>query len=131
MNKLDLAWETTTLKGIKQYLSFINPLATTKLSPMEIEVLSAYLFIDHQYRTLPKEVRNSILFSKETKKKIVKFLNTSIDAFNNTVSSLYKKGYLGKEGRLKAKIPFNQDGQIVVTLAIKLKEEKTENFMND
>lgn len=127
---LDLDWETTSLKGIKQYLSFINPLAITKLSPMEIEVLSAYLYVNHLYRTFPKEVRDTLLFSKETRKKMVKFLNTSGDAFNNTISSLYKKDYLSKDGRLKARVPLNEKGEIIINLTIKLKEDSSENFMN-
>lgn len=131
MDKLDLKWEATTLKGIKQYLSFINPLVKTKLSPMEIDVLSAFLYVNHQYRKFPKEMRNTLLFSRETKKKMVKHLNTSVDAFNNTISSLYKKEYLSKEGKLKAGIPFNEEGKIVVHLAISLTEDKSENFMND
>lgn len=128
--KLDLSWEVSTLKGIKQYLSFINPLAKAKLSPMEIEVLSAYLYINYIYKEFPKEMRDTLMFSKDTRKKMVKFLNTSGDAFNNTISSLYKKGYLSKNGRLTARIPFNEKNEIVINLSIKVKDDPSENFMN-
>ena len=131
MDKLNLEWEASALKGIKQYLSFINPITKEKLSPMEIEVLASYLYVNHIYRSFPKEVRDTLLFSKETRRKMVKFLNTSGDAFNNTISSLYKKGYLDKAGKLKARVPFNEKGEIVINLTIKVKEDATENFMND
>jgi hypothetical protein len=131
MDKLNLQWEVTELKGIKQYLHFMNPLASTKLSPMEVEVLSAYLYVNNLYKDFPKEVRDTMLFSKDTRKKMVKFLDTSGDAFNNTISSLYRKGYLSKEGKLKSFVPLNDKNEIEINLKIKLKPDATENFMND
>ncbi len=127
-----LSWKAPTIKAFKQYLNFINPLVgSKKLCPMEINVLADFIYLDNLYKDIPKEVRNTILFSKETRKKIITHLGTSKDALNNVISSLYKKGYLSKDGKLLAHILINKNNEIRITLAITLITDTKDNFMLD
>lgn len=127
---LNFTWQASTIRAIKQYLSFINPLIKDKLSPMEINVLADFIYLDVLYKSYPKEAREIIIFSKETRKKITSHLETTKDALNNTVSSLYKKGYLSRDGKLLAKIPI-ENNQIKIGLTIDVVNDPKDNFMLD
>lgn len=124
---LVLPWSSSILKAFKQYLHLLNPLTNKKMTPAEIDVLACLLFVDFKYREYPEEIRNSILFSKETRKKIIKYLKISPYSLNNVFSSLYKKEYLLK-GKLKARIPV-KNNQIKVKFEITLIDDPKENLL--
>lgn len=130
-DEVHMPWKANTLKAIKQYLHFINPLVRTKLSPLEINVLGDILYLDNLYKDVPREIRNTVIFSTETRKKIVKHLETSKEALNNVISSLYKKKYISKDGKLLVKVPINKNNEIKVVLTISLQDDPKDNFMMD
>lgn len=131
MDKLNINWKTSTLKGFKQYLHIVNPiLGDKKLSPQEIEVLSCYIYLDNYYKHLPVETKNTIVFSKNTKLKIKKELKSSSDSINNVISSLYKKGYISKDKKLLVKIPL-KDNKIEISFSITISDEGENNLIKD
>lgn len=130
-DEVHMPWKTNTLKAIKQYLHFINPLVKTKLSPLEINILGDILYLDNLYKDIPREIRNSVIFSPDTRRKIATHLETSKDAFNNVISSLYKKKYISKDGKLLVKVPINKNNEIKVVLTISLIDDPKDNFMID
>ena len=129
LERLDFKWESSPYKALREYLHIVNPtLGAKKLTPQEIEVLGAYVYLDYEYRHLPKETRNSILFSKTTKKKIINRLKTTNDAMNNIISSLYKKKFISKDKRLLIMIPF--DGRSInISYKISMSDEKDEALL--
>lgn len=127
-------WETNPHKALRQYLSLVNPiLGKTRLTPQEIEVLGSYLYVDYLHRDLPLDTRNAITFSKDTKDKIIRRLKTTKDAFNNVLSSLYRKNYISKNKKLIVRIPLSTDKEgnvsINISYSIRLNNERDEEFL--
>jgi len=85
----------------KQYLNLINPiLGTNKLTSTEIEVFSRFLLIKTMYFHLEPEVLSTLLFHKDTKKRIRESIKqdttivVSEASFNNILSTLRKKKFI-------------------------------------
>lgn len=114
---------TDISKIFKQYLYLINGLLSKekKLNKVEIEILDKLLYIDHLYKDQPKDRRDKILFHSETKNRIRESLdNLSRASFDNTLSSLRKKGMIvGKS--LKINIPL-VDNKIEIGFKLDLNE---------
>ena len=122
----DFSWKTTPHKAFIQYLHIINPLlGDKKLTNQEIEVLGAYIYIDYEYRHLPENTRNAIIFSRYSKRKLVEKLKSTNDSINNIISSLYRKGYLSKDKKLLTVVPLKED-KISISYKTSLTEDKDE-----
>lgn len=96
-------------KIFRQYLTIVNPtLGANKLKPIEVDVLAKLLYIDDLYGHLSKELRDSILFTQETKKRIRQSLsNMSEASFNNVMLKLRRKKMITKNSLL-AKVPLDK-----------------------
>jgi hypothetical protein len=83
----------------------INPtIGDSKLSNTEIEVLSRLLLVDYLYKDLPQSDKNLLLFHSKTRNQILLDIastnpNFSKAVFNNTITSLKKKGFLSGDKR--------------------------------
>lgn len=122
-NKLELNIESTPVKAFEQYLSLVNPIVPDKLKPFEIRILACLMYFNHMNRNLSIDDRNSIVFSKETKRRICRKLVISEDAVNNVMSSLYRKKYLSKNRKFRVFMPF--DGKrINLSYSIGIIEER-------
>lgn len=112
----------------KQYLTILNSiLVDSKLSPIEIEVLSNLLTVNTMYQHRGEDVANKITFHQETKirirTKISEDLKSvfSVQSFNNIMMKLRKKGFITTT-EIKHKIPFTKDG-VNIVFNLKLKNE--------
>jgi hypothetical protein len=83
-------------------------LGANKLKPIEVDILAKLLYIDDLYGHLSKELRDSILFTQETKKRIRQSLhNMSEASFNNVMLKLRRKKMITKNSLL-AKVPLDK-----------------------
>lgn len=102
---MNIPIKTTKEKLFKYYLMLINPtIGDSKLSNTEIEVLSRLLLIDYLYKDLPQSDKNLLLFHSKTRNQILLDIasnnpNFSKAVFNNTITSLKKKGFLSGDKR--------------------------------
>lgn len=107
----------------KQYLVIMNSLISSKkkLTELEIEVLSKFLYIDYLYKDLPKDKRDLILFNKITKDKIrTEIHNISTHSLNNALSKLRSKGMISINSLL-VRTPI-KNNQIELTFKLEIKE---------
>lgn len=125
-DKLEFNIGGQSLRAFEQYLTLMNPLIPVKLKALEIKVLSCFMYFDYTNRNLPKDKRDIILFSKDTKKRICRKLVISEDAVNNVISSLYKKKYLSKDKKFTTRMP--QGNKIVINFNINISDEVDENL---
>lgn len=93
------------LKFFMQYLTLINPMY--KLAPKEIEVLAYLLYLDYQYKSIPVEARNKIIFDYDSKVLISNEFNISLAIVNNVFTSLRKKTFNKQSFILGKKLNFN------------------------
>jgi hypothetical protein len=114
----------------KQYLTILNSiLVDSKLSPIEIEVLSNLLTVNTMYQHRGEDVANKITFHQETKirirTKISEDLKSvfSVQSFNNIMMKLRKKGFITTT-EIKHKIPFTKGG-VTIIFNLNLKNEST------
>jgi len=118
---------TTKDRLFKQYLTILNSVLTKnqKLTILEIEVMSKFLFIKDLYNRLGSELSNKICFHKETKKRIIisikeeSNIQISINSLNNIILSLRKKGFL-KERRVEHIPVFTKEGNIELVFNLNL-----------
>lgn len=126
-DKLELNITSNPLQAFEQYLSLVNPIVPDKLKPLEMKVLSIFMYINYTNRELSKDKRDLIIFSKDTKRRICRKLVISEDAVNNVISSLYKKKYLSKDKKYKVFMPFDGE-KINLIYRIKLTNELDTNL---
>lgn len=114
-------------KIFEQYLHIINPvLNKSKLSEIDIKVLSKLLQIQCMYAHLGDEICNAIIFNKDTKKKIREAISKELvctfteSSYNNSLLRLRKKGFIDKD-KIVHKAPY-KDKQITITYSITLAE---------
>ena len=112
----------------KQYLTILNSiLVDSKLSPIEIEVLSNLLTVNTMYQHKGEDIANKITFHTETKirirTKISEDLKSvfSVQSFNNVMKKLRDKGFITTT-EIKHKVPFNTDG-VTIVFNLNLKNE--------
>ena len=106
----------------KQYLTIVNVVLSKekRLTNIELDVLSKMLYINHLYKHLDKDKRNTIIFHKNTKIKIRESLqNMSDNSFKNVLVNLRKKGFIDYNV-LKIDLPLEDN---VVDIQFKLKVE--------
>lgn len=121
--KIEYNIESSPVKAFEQYLALVNPIVPDKLKPLEIRVLALFMYFNHINKELSQDLRNIIIFSKETKKRICRKLVISEDAVNNVMSSLYRKKYLSKERKFKVFMPID-NGRIILNYGIKITDER-------
>lgn len=88
------------LQQIENFLSVttkITPDTAKRLSPKEISILSAILYIDIKNQKINTTKRDLYLFSTKVRKKLQDVTETKELHFNNIMSMLRKKGYITKE----------------------------------
>lgn len=104
--------------NIKKDLHFfifskLNELRHWDLTPGDVKIL-AYLFnIDYDMKVSGEvkkyEDRMKLLFSQETKNRIMQDLGVSYNTFNNCLTRLRKKDWISKDNTIDEKFLFNLD----------------------
>ena len=74
----------------RYFVELLNPIV--KLRKRELDVWAQLLYYNNEYKGLGEEIRFKMVFDYETKSKIAKDLNISMDVLNNNLSELRKKG---------------------------------------
>lgn len=126
-DKFELNITSEPLKAFEQYLSLVNPIVPDKLKPLEMKVLACLMYVDYTNKTLTRDKRDVIIFSKDTKKRICRKLVISEDAVNNVMSSLYKKKYISKDKKFKVFMPFDGE-RINLIYRIKILDKLDDNM---
>lgn len=102
--------------NIKKDLHFyifkqLNELLNWGATPSDIKILAELYNTDFEMintgNVKTYEDRMAILFSSETKKKIMKYLNMSYNTFNNSLSKLRKKDLVNENNTIDEKRLFN------------------------
>ena len=73
----------------RYYVELINPII--KLRKRELDVLAKLMYYNNEYKDLEESIRFKIVFDYDTKVKIAKELNISLDVLNNNFSELRNK----------------------------------------
>ena len=114
-------------KIFERYLQVINPvLGKSKLSEIDIKVLSKILQIQCMYTHLGNDACNAIIFNKDTKKRIREVISKELivtfteSSYNNALMRLRKKGFL-KLDTVVHKAPY-KDKKIVITYNLEIAE---------
>lgn len=106
--------------------SYLNDLRHWGITPSDIKILSELYNYDYDMASTGSvkkyEDRMAILFSTETKNKIMQDLNMSYNTFNNSLSKLRKKGLINQDNSIDERRLFNLDKESF-TFTIELKNE--------
>jgi|32_taG_2_1085360.scaffolds.fasta_scaffold29183_1 hypothetical protein len=73
----------------RYYVELINPII--KLRKRELDVLARLMYYNNEYKDLKEDIRFKIVFDYDTKVKIAKELDISLDVLNNNFSELRNK----------------------------------------
>tara|TARA_R110000751_G_C13785448_1_gene481497 strand:+ start:86 stop:469 length:384 start_codon:yes stop_codon:yes gene_type:complete len=73
----------------RYYVELINPII--KLRKRELDVLAKLMYYNNEYKDLKEDIRFKIVFDYDTKIKIAKELDISLDVLNNNFSELRNK----------------------------------------
>lgn len=90
---------TDNSKIYEQYLTFLNPFLN--LTPNEIKVLAAVLFLYRETEGGKEEFRWGYVFSTEGKARLKDFTEMNANQINLTLSSMSKKQMLGEDILIK------------------------------
>lgn len=90
-----------------ELFSFLNNLRNWGLTQSDLKVLSE-LYNIYSEMHISQDIKNyedrmAILFSSETKKKIMGKLSMSYNTFNNSLSKLRKKGFVNEDNTIEVK----------------------------
>jgi len=108
----------------------LNELRRWGITSSDVKILSELYNKDYEIATLNKienfKDRMTILFSKETKDKIISDLNMSYNTFNNSLTKLRKKGLLEKDNSLNERLLFDL-GKNTFSFIIEFQDGETSN----
>lgn len=87
-------------KGAERFYTMLTLFAPFKpfnaLNNRERQVLSELLYIDHELRQLDEKKRDRLIFDYDTRREISHKLGVTTNSVYNIMSSLKKKGFIGK-----------------------------------
>jgi len=105
----------------------LNELRHWGITLSDVKILAELYNKDYDIVTQNKienyKDRMTILFSKETKDKIISDLNMSYNTFNNSLTKLRKKGLLEKDNSLNEKLLFDL-GKNTFSFIIEFQDEE-------
>lgn len=91
-----MTYDVTLPKSMEALVSVLNVMISPRLSEREIQLLSAILVLNMEYRSLPVEKRMAFILSTSTKKELSKSLKMKIPQLSNYLKSLNTKKYFGE-----------------------------------
>lgn len=103
------------VKGSDRFLLMLKMFAPFKpystLSNRECQVLSEMLHVDNELKKLDIEKRDRLIFDYDTRREIAHKLGLSTNSVYNIMSSLKKKGFIGK-GTLNRRLEYTNEIKI-------------------
>jgi len=117
-----------------QVFSYLNELRSWGILPGDLKILSElynYLFVlSNNNHIKDFKDKMNLLFSSEYKKEIMEKLGMSYNTFNNGLSRLRKKGFIGKNNILNEKLLLNLNKQEFSFTIQYLSEEEYQRLTN-
>ena len=121
---MEIPITTNIEKFYKQLMGVLSVYAPlNKLCSRELNVLIEFMILNYKFRDVPENVRSVVMFSKEEKEGICKRLKLTMNAFNNYLSLIRKKGLLSKDNKLPKFLNIiPENNEYIFKIVFKIKE---------